>query len=280
LYIEAVYHVRQREDSTAKTVLNDIVRLYPKEPLADKSKRLLDVLGRRKEIETYLTNLQITRPAEDSSKTVIIEPEKVPAVVVKDSSVAVAVPEKPVKDSTLVKEVPEKEIRSSVVKNPEDAMRKPVSPISTSRAPSMDTSRIVKKTVVAPSSYTKKPEQPHLVALVMNKVDPVYVSEARNAFNLYNKETYGSSSPIVSTNLSLTDDIKIVLFEHFENAAAAFQYADNARKLAAKNIIPWLKADKYSILIISEENLELLKNRKDYEVYRKFLAEAYPELGF
>jgi outer membrane protein assembly factor BamD (BamD/ComL family) len=37
LYIEAVYHVKQREDSIAKTTLNTIIQQHPNTPLADKA---------------------------------------------------------------------------------------------------------------------------------------------------------------------------------------------------------------------------------------------------
>ncbi|MBC7903772.1 MAG: tetratricopeptide repeat protein, partial [Gemmatimonadaceae bacterium] len=67
LYIESVYHIQERNDSVAKIALGNIISLYPGQPMAVKAQRLLEVLGRRAEIENYLTNLQIERPAGDSS---------------------------------------------------------------------------------------------------------------------------------------------------------------------------------------------------------------------
>ena len=72
LYIEAVYHVHQREDSAAKAVLNNINTLYPGSPMAAKARSMIDVLGRRKQIEDYLTKLKIERPKEDSTADPII----------------------------------------------------------------------------------------------------------------------------------------------------------------------------------------------------------------
>ena len=37
------------------------------------------------------------------------------------------------------------------------------------------------------SAFSLTPDAPHSVVIVMTKVDPVYVSEARNAFNAYNR---------------------------------------------------------------------------------------------
>ena len=66
LYIEAVYQVHQRNDSAAIIVLNNINNLYPGTPMAAKAKTMIDVLGRRKQIEDYLTKLQIEIPPDDS----------------------------------------------------------------------------------------------------------------------------------------------------------------------------------------------------------------------
>src|SRR4051812_8248196 len=67
LYIQSVYYIQQRQDDSAKKSLQDIVRVFPGTPMAAKAKALIDVLSRRKQIEDYLTNLQIQRPAEDST---------------------------------------------------------------------------------------------------------------------------------------------------------------------------------------------------------------------
>ena len=78
------------------------------------------------------------------------------------------------------------------------------------------------------------------------------------------------------TNLSLTDDIKLVLFKNYTNAATAIDYIEKARKVAASEIIPWLNAQKYAFMIISESNLQVLQTTKDINAYRKFLVQSFP----
>jgi len=56
----------------------------------------------------------------------------------------------------------------------------------------------------------------------------------------------------------------------FENAAAAVEYMHKAQSMAPREIIPWLPANKYSFLIISGPNLELLLNNKDMPAYKRF----------
>jgi hypothetical protein len=54
-----MYYVKCGYDSEAVNNLNTLIGLYPESPLAEKAKALADVLGRRKEIESYLNQLSI-----------------------------------------------------------------------------------------------------------------------------------------------------------------------------------------------------------------------------
>jgi len=107
--------------------------------------------------------------------------------------------------------------------------------------------------------------------LVMDKVDPVYVNEAKNAFNRYNKEAYYNKQIDINP-LPLTDDVRFMLIGKFDSAAVAIDYLEKARKLAPSDIIPWMPAPKYSFIIITENNLEILKNSKDVPAYKRFLV--------
>ncbi len=246
LYIESVYHIQQRNDSAAIAVLKNIVSMYPGSPMAAKSQNLINVLGRRQQIEEYLTNLKIERPAED---TVNSEPRIVAPVAITDNNQLNNKPAKP--DSS--------KIVNTIIK------------------PRADSVQIVKKPSSVVSPYSNAPDQPHYAVLVMDKVDPVYVSEARNAFNRYNQEKYYNKQ-IGITPLAINDDLRLILFGKFDNAAAALDYVEKARKLAASEIIPWMPAAKYSFVLITDANLEILKNSKDIPAYKKFLAQFYPNL--
>jgi hypothetical protein len=114
------------------------------------------------------------------------------------------------------------------------------------------------------------------VALIMNKVDPVYVTESKNAFDRYNRENYYGKHFDIS-QVSLSDSIKIVVINGFENAAAALQYLDKAGKVAGREILPWLPANKYTIIIINDQNLSTLQSNKDIQAYRKFLSVYFPD---
>jgi hypothetical protein len=131
---------------------------------------------------------------------------------------------------------------------------------------------VVKKDTVranVPTSFTFNVEAAHDVVIVMNRVDPVYVTETRNAFNRYNQQNY-SGKTIDINNQQLNDSIKLVVMSGFENAAVALGYMQDVQAVAARQIVPWLPAGKYSFVIISIDNLEVLKNNQDLEGYRRF----------
>jgi len=111
--------------------------------------------------------------------------------------------------------------------------------------------------------------------IVLDRVDPVYVTETRNAFNRYNREKYYNKT-IEINNIPLDENIKLVVLNNFENAETAIDYIEKAKKVAGGDIIPWLPAGKYSFYLISAENLELLKASKDIEGYKQALKQVFP----
>jgi outer membrane protein assembly factor BamD (BamD/ComL family) len=236
-YIEALYNVKQCNDSIAIVGLNAIIQNNPTSPLKEKAATMIDVLQRRKEIETYLTNLQVTRAPED----IIITGDDNPAV--KQPAPVVAAPVK-------------------VIQKP--AVAAPVIKDSIKKAPPL----------LSSGSFVIKPDSPHNVIMILEKVDGVYVTEAKNAFNRYNKQNYYGQI-IDITKDALDGERNILIISSFANGAAALQYYDKIKKDAAREV-SWLPANKYSFVIISNENLQVLKTNKDINGYKALLNKQYP----
>lgn len=243
LYIEAVYYIKQKEDSTAIKVLDNIITQFATTPLAGKATNLISVLNRRSQIEEELRNLNITRPQE-------------PAVTnpVADTNPIIIPPVK--KDSTTVNPP----VIPPVVKNnnpPVDtATKKPVSPIPA-------------------SSFSYTADAPYYVVLVLNKVDLVFGNEAKNAFFRYNREAFYNKQFTVE-NVEIDPENKFMLISPFKNAEEAVAYVEKTRPKTATEIIPWLKGGKYYFTIITEKNLEILKSNKNIEGYKTFLNQYLP----
>ncbi|HEU0065073.1 MAG TPA: tetratricopeptide repeat protein, partial [Flavisolibacter sp.] len=238
LYIEAVYNIRLRNDSVAKNILQTLIGQNPSTPLAKKAQNLVQVLSKRKQIEDELTKLQVERVSEDS---VIMQP---PVVEQKPRLVR--------NDSMLIKTKPPVLVKIN-----------PQMPGDTSAK-----NAIVKKKV--PDIYYFDPAMKSYVMIVLDKVDAVFVNEAKNAFNRYNQEQFYNQQ-LTADIQDLDADHKLLLIGNFSNVQAAIDYLLPTRRTAPNEIVPWLKSDKYSFSIITEPNLEVLKNKKDLVQYKKFL---------
>ena len=242
LYIEAVYHIRNREDSAAKGVLNTLIQQNGGTPIASKAENMIQVLSRRSQIESELASLQVERPAED---TFYVEPMPV---------------------------VPKAERKDVLVSAPKDTLvNRPVV-----KKPVMDS--IIVKPIVAESNkstFAFRADAPHAAVVVLSKVDVVFGNESRNAFNRYNREKY-YNQPLQGNLVTLTDDTKLLVINNFANAQSAIDYVQSAKAVAASQIVPWLKSDKYSFSIISEDNLKIVTETKDFAAYQKFLDQNLP----
>jgi outer membrane protein assembly factor BamD (BamD/ComL family) len=243
LYIESIYYIKQKQDSLALSTLNNILVLYPQSPLGPKVGTLMDVLSRRKEIEAHLDTLKVTRYPEDSF---VVIAETAP---VREKE-KVAMREKPVVTEA-----------------------KPIEPIK----PKTDTAALKAPVMAEKKStgYSFDPKEPHMVVLVLDKVDVVYVNEARIALSRYNKEKY-YNQPLEVITVPLNDNIKLVQIKTFSDAVAALGYLEKTRSVAATEIFSWLPADKYSFLLLTEKNLEVLMEQKKMDAYLKFLKDNLP----
>ncbi len=236
LYIEAVQYIRNREDSQAILTLTNIASFYPQSALKDKALTMVEVLKRRSEIETYLSNLEVTRLPEDDK---IIMPS-----------------DKPV-------EAPKPVVTAPVTRRIEPVRNIPVPKDSSIQLPPSMVS----------GGFKWQPAKPHHVIMILDKVDAVYVNEAKNAFARFNREKYFSK--VVINKDVLDAQRSLLVFTSFENATDAITYFDLVKK-AAPSEVSWLQAAKYSFLVISEENLQLLKTNKDIITYKGLLNTQYP----
>jgi hypothetical protein len=200
---------------------------------------MIDVLKRRSSIENYLTNLTVERAKEDSQIVVYDDP------------------------SIIKKVVPGISENNNIQKN--NSVIIPGKVV-------IDSSRL--RPPVSDKTFTFDPLTPQNVVMVLNKVDPVYSSEARNAFSRYDREKFGSLN-ITITKDTLDKDRTLLVFAQFESADAAINFMDRIKKDAPSEI-SWLPAEKYKFYIISGTNLELLKQNKNLQDYIDLLNKKYP----
>ncbi|MEN9963985.1 MAG: hypothetical protein RL582_1080 [Bacteroidota bacterium] len=237
LYIESIYHIKCGLDSEAIVTLTQLMDNYPQSPLSEKALTLIDVLFRKREILNHLDTLQVTRKMDDDKILVPTEQNIKPKTRVV---------------TTNVKEQPKLAGIKPMVVKPDSVIKIPSSMVS--------------------GEFIWQASKQHLVVMVLNQVDPVYVNESKNAL----KRFVSSSNPsVLVAKDTLDGKNNLLVFSIFESADDAMIFYEKIKK-AAPAQLSWLPAKSYSFAIITQSNLELLKKNKQLEAYKKLLSEQYP----
>jgi len=239
LYIESVYYIKQKQDQKAIETLGKIIQNFPGTPIAKKAENLTDVLGHRQQIEDELTRINIERPKEVATKYT-------------DTLVSI----KQAKSDTS-----NQQTKSGVLANTNP------SPVAATK------DSLLSAPQTAP--YVFNPADKYSALLLLNKVDKIWVNEAKNAFNVYNRGKYYNRQFTLNV-FDLNSEYRVLEIGSFENAQAALDYVQSAKAISSSQIIPWLSSDKYSFSIISVENFELLKTAKDVNAYKQFIEKNMP----
>jgi hypothetical protein len=119
--------------------------------------------------------------------------------------------------------------------------------------------------------YIYNTSEPYKLLMIFEPIDQVYRNEAKIAFQRNNNSSRGGQ------------DIGLYLYEPknetawleigpFASLGSAMGYYDEIAPKMNK-IIPWLAANKFQLLTISENNLEILKTRKDISEYLLFIRQ-------
>jgi hypothetical protein len=206
-----------------------------------KAATMVDVLNRRKEIETYLTNLKIERPEEEAVRQIDLD------------TIATVKTAVPFVSGSTVKQTP-KDIKAPGIITPK-----------------------LKPLTITNNGYSFNPADTQYVAVILVKVDGIFASEGKNAFNRYNRDSYSNQKLTVNASV-ISNQEQLIMIGPFANAGDAMGYLNKTKPMAASRIIPWLAADKYSFTIISNSNLNILLNNKDLAAYKTFMHGIFPDI--
>ncbi len=242
MYIEAVYNVKTNNDSIAIIQLQDINNQFPETPLAKKALTLKEVLAKRKDIESYLTNLQIEPKAFGTNTTTVVQTPQVQ--------------QKPVAPSTTI-------VRPVAT----DTLKKVTNPVPTPPP-------VVNKPILV-GNYIFDTTKTYTVLVVYNKVDVMWMGEAKKAFERYNKE-YHNAKALTVVNDVVSDTIRVTTIANFDNATKAYAYLSEIKTYARSEILNWLTTDKYSFSLISNENLDILRKVNNWKEYDLFIKKMMP----
>lgn len=272
LYIESIYYIKQKDDSTAINRLQSIVSMFGKSVLAEKATTMIDVLHRRAEIESYLANLNINRGDETVSRRVDLNATGTYSVTAPAKRDSIAAP-KTISNTG-------KEIVNMSDTKPVTAAepKKDSTGAALIVLPSVKPSEIkvtAPEPAADPKAYRFNTTDTQFVMVVLNNVDPIFITEGRNAFNRYNMETYPEKR-YETFNRRFSQQYNLVMIGPFANGGDAMAYIERTRNVAKTRIVPWLTPDKYSFLMISNANMTLLLEKQNIDEYRSFLQKIFP----
>ena len=241
-YIEAIYYIKQRNDSLATVSLDNVTNIIANNALATKAIKLKEVLLKRATIEKELNALQVTR--------------NIDAPILIDTVITTSLIVQPVPTNAPV----------TTTNTP-----KPTTPKPTIK----DSTKNTVGVTIPKSNYIYKVDtaQAQYVAIALSKVDNIFTNEARNALIIYNRS--GSRSLSVDPT-GIDADNKLLLIGTFKNSKDALDYIKSLQPKLSTEVLPWLTKDKYLVLIISEQNVKLLQQTKDIADYKSFLHFILP----
>ena len=200
-----------------------------------------------------MTALQVERP-KDQPVRFPVQQRQEPVNIKRDS--VITLPKTGVKDTTVT--LP---IKDMVVKQP------PV------RTDTMAVKPIATRAKLHPSGYMLDSTNKHFAMVILDKVDPLFVNEVKNAFYRYGRDRYYDQAFEYNVQ-ELDADKKLLLIGYFPTAKEAVDFIQRAKPAATGEIMPWLKADKYTFSIITDENLGILLQKKDLVKYHEFLDQT------
>lgn len=273
LYIESIYYIKQKEDSIAINRLENIVSLFSKSPLSEKAVTMIDVLKRRDQIEYYLTNLKTDQSQETVSRGVDL-----------NSTVPIGIAREKKKDTLLkapteIKVAPKELVDLSNTKTISTSAVIVKDSIKMALPKELKKLEVTNINIAATSNnktYTFNPTDTQYVVVILNNVDPIFITESRNAFNRYNQNNYNAQR-IELSNRRINGQYNFLMFGPFQNAGEAIGYIDKIRPQAKTQIIPWLTIDKYRFSMISSANMDILINKNDIEGYSTFIQKIFPD---
>jgi hypothetical protein len=243
---------------------------YPGTDVAKKATTLKDVIGRKKETIAFLLNTDIQKADE---KILGIPYEERPPINASKHEISY-----PKDRFPLISQYP---IRSASLKRP----RSGIEPILNSIEKRTQLSYIESPPNTAANPASLKPlkevkvdmiyiynsSEPYHVLMIFEQMDQVYRNEAKIALERYNNTSRGGQDIILKLYEPKNESAWLEIGP-FASLGSSMGYYDEIAPNMSK-IIPWLATRQYQLIVISENNLNILKTRKDLSEYLLFIRQ-------
>ena len=237
-FIQVKMYAQQRMDSSAIVLLDSIVLQNTNEKVRDRAKNILEELKNRKQTETYLSNLNLSREMLDTATLVNISP-------------------KAMDSSSIVTPAVTKSLASA---NSNENIKKDNA-----------ISKVIATTpVIPPLPFTNDSSEQYYIALATQKVSAAFVKEMQTAFTYLNNDEFIKQKLNV-TYIQFNENSYIVWIGPFVNNLDAKTYINKVKPRLSNEIISFVPAKQYEIYLLSKSNILLIKDEADLKQYQQYM---------
>ena len=118
--------------------------------------------------------------------------------------------------------------------------------------------------------FTKDSSEPYYVAIVTNKVKPVFVKEMQTAFSLLNNDEFIKQKLNV-TYVQFEAETYILWIGPFNNLNASAQYLNKVKPRLSAEIISFVSPKQYEMYLLGKSNILLIKSQEELLLYKQFM---------
>lgn len=234
----------------SKKAVQAVMDKYPgDEGIRTQAEALLDALNRKKDLVTYLAQLQLEK--KDSGGAAMV-----------DENVSIRYPwqtPKPSLDSA--------QLRTAQASSPSVTGNVTIAPTTIAPPAPPPPPKPV-------TPYKLNAANPHFVVLSFQKVSKALLDEGLDKFTRYNASKHSSDHIEVGSFVLSPEEVMLV-FRLFPDENKALDYFDEIRIAAPSDIIPRIRPTDYTMFVISRDNFILLNSTKDLQGYRDFFDKNY-----
>ena len=234
-FIQVKMYAQQRMDSIAIVLLDSIVLQNTNEKIRDRAKNILEELKNRKQTESYLTNLNLSKEILDTIALV--------------NTAAISKSNK--------KDNPIKNDNPNINDNPN------VKDTTT-------TKQIATIPIIAALPFTNDSSEQYYIAFATQKVSATFVKEMQTAFTYLNNDEFIKQKLNV-TYIQFNENSYIVWIGPFVNNLDAKTYMNKVKPRLSTEIISFVPSKQYEIYLLSKSNILLIKDEADLKQYQQYM---------
>lgn len=256
-FIQVKMYAQQRMDSNAIFLLDSIIFQNTNEKVRDRAKNIIEELKNRKQTETYLSELNLSKEILDTSALV-----NSAAMAIDSSSM--------VKTATQITSVVKTSAEKTSGENSSNDLSMKLAMNKFNKKDTASSKVIATAPAIPTLLFTNDSSEQHYIAFATQKVSAAFVKEMQTAFTYLNNDEFVKEKLNV-TYVQFNESSYIVWIGSFENSQLAKIYMNKIKPRLSSEIISFVPSKQYEIYLLSKSNILLIKDEADLKQYQQFM---------